>query len=108
MDTIEPIDQFTALAAGGRTVTITMQEVPDDNTWFEVYASGQLIGKIHWRADTDGYMAQLPGGGGISSFAALSDAQDALLQAGGYYIAITTQEPSTHTEEDIPPVNERW
>ncbi|GEM_PF-3169843 len=103
---METIDQFTALAAGGKTVTITMQQVPDDNTWFEVYASDEYIGKVHWRADTDGYMAQQATGEGVGSFQALTEAEDALIHAMGYYPAIATPDRDVDIEPDIPSVND--
>lgn len=84
------IDHFSALTSDGNTLSVTMMQPDDDHTWFEVYADDQLIGKLHWRADTDAYMVVDPEGELQDNVASLSEAEDMLVTAAGYYITIPT------------------
>ncbi len=87
------IDQFTALAADGTRTSITIRLVDDDSTWFHVYDAEHMIGRIHWRADIDAYMTQRADGEPCGSFSTLTDAEDTLVRAARYCVAMTPIQP---------------
>lgn len=84
------IDYFTVMTRDGNTLSVAVMQVLNDPTWFEVYAANHLLGKIHWRADTDGYMVVGPDGDMWDHVASFSEAEDVLVREAGYYITIPT------------------
>ncbi len=99
---MDTVDTFTAFAPDGSTMSIEVQPVPDDSTWFEMSIAGQVLGRIHWRADTDAYMATRFDGEVCGSFPALTDAEDTLVRENGYYVTIPTSIVDTDIEKPMP------
>lgn len=94
---MDPIDQFTATAPDESAICIKIMQVLDDDTWFEVYAADQLIGKLHWRSDIDAYMV-LRLDSMCGNFPVLIEAEDFVVRQAGYDIPVPTVEADVNAE----------
>lgn len=92
------IDHFKAFAPDGRPVSIVTAQVVDDTTWFECYANGRTIGKLHWRADIDAYIALDRNGVSCGSSALFADAEDLLVHEAGYAFDLPVVETGARKE----------
>lgn len=82
------IDHFKVQTPDGRNAAVVVTQDVDDNTWFELYATGQSIGKLHWRADIDAYIALSRTGSACGRSTILAEAEDILVREAG--LAIST------------------
>lgn len=92
------IDYFKAFATDGRPVSIVVTQVADDTTWFECYANGRTIGKLHWRADIDAYIVLGRNGVACGSSALLVEAEDILVRECGYVLDLPVVEAEVRKE----------
>lgn len=90
------IDHFRVYAPDGQQVYIAVTQVVDDSTWFELYATGRPIGKLHWRADIDAYIALNRNGAACGSSPVLTEAEEALVREAGYSVDRPTVEAPSY------------
>lgn len=86
------IDHFRAYAPDGRKIAVVITQDVDDSTWFDVHATGQPLGKLHWRADIDAYIVLNRAGAACGSSPVLTEAEEALVREAGYLVDLPVVE----------------